>query len=166
MKKIDQIKHRTDETLQDQVAVIKTHLDAFKSHIDSQIGKESHEALMNAINQTVALFDDPKPSSELLEAYKAVANTMQGHARPALKVLGGVMLALGLAVGALVAFAVTGVALPFAIPAAALLPASISSAGLLIAGGYSLFAGRQHGIANDMHQLAQEHESISLKAGN
>jgi hypothetical protein len=138
------------------VEQITAHLESFKAHIETQIDKESNSALINAITDTITLLNNLNPSKEDLEQYKAKACTMQGHARPALQLLGKIMLALSVAMGALVVIAFTGVA----IPAAALLPTSIGSAALLITGGYSLFAGRQHGIAKDMHQLAQEHESL------
>lgn len=86
-----------------------------------------------------------------VEEYKQSAQTMEGKPSLGLKILGGIMMALGVAIAAV---------------SAALIPATASTSvfgvasGALISGlGYTLFdAGRSYGVHKTMSQLSNEYD--------
>ena len=125
-------------------------LDELIAHIKKlkKDGKEPTSELIEALTKTHLRLTDKLSS----ERYKEYANTVQGKSSVGLKILGGLMVALGIAA------IVAGAAL---LPAAAGI--AIGFTGLLLgAGGIGLFAiNRQKGLAKAIYNINEAKLNIS-----
>jgi|GEM_PF-4041765 len=120
---------------------VKSHLDKVLAQVKlmKKSGEEEVETLTDILKMTNRML---KSKPDAIEYYKKFAERVQGKSSPAMKILGGLMVALGtvmMAIGA-----VTGV-----------VPAMVGG-GALAAAGIGFFAyGKQSGLAKTMDNLAE-----------
>ena len=136
------------------VPSIESHVKKLIAHVETlKTTKGLNSELTNALLATYSLLTDEKPD---FNAYKTLGNTMQGRPSVGLNILGGLMIALGVAAAALAA---SGLGLIIIASAAVL------SAGALTGGGVSLFFARRQGTSKEMHEIAVEKAKL-IKAAN
>ena len=133
---------------------VKRHLDALLRYIEklNDSGKEFTSTLTMVLEDTVALLRG-EPTMTPKEYHKK-ANNIQGKPSLALNILGGLMLALGVAaMAAAIALAAIGLGMVLITTSAA------TSAAALTVGGLSFFAGRREGLSESMLTVVNDEVS-------
>ena len=112
--------------------------------------KEKLPVLTDVILKTHSLLKGGEGAISVKD-YKDHANTMQGHSEVVLRILGAMLLAIGVAASVTIAIATGGFGVVAALPAVA----------GMVAFGFGLFAGRQTGFAKAIDNVG----CVAIKGG-
>ena len=146
------MKGEQDDKVRELVDNVVTQVKTLK-----EANRASVSDMVKVLESTLELLDDEIEITD----FRALAQTMQGSASLGMQILGGLMMALGVAVAAVA----TGMVVPSVAVAAAVAGMTIPSVTTAVIGMGFFAYGREKGLAKAMNSLTSKIEADQVSAG-